>query len=133
MHSASHNPVLSDIWLNSCESVIVRDTMGEKERENPRITMDILVNYDLEAVAHTKDISTGGICLVTEDSFANGRMLNLVFLFTEHPEEITCFGKVVWSRHATAHLWESGVSFWEMSDEDRSKLRECLVSESQTL
>lgn len=47
------------------------------------------MNYDFEAVAHTKDISAGGVCLITEESFANGRMLNLVFLFAERPEQIS--------------------------------------------
>ena len=94
--------------------------------------MDVMVNYDVEAIAHTKDIGEGGICLITEEPFEDGRMLDLVFLFPDYPEKIECFGKVVWSRQATEHLWENGVSIWEITEENNDRLRECLEAKSES-
>ena len=53
--------------------------MAGDQRRAPRVPIDVRVNYDFDAIAHTKDISEGGICLITEHPLTEGKMISLVF------------------------------------------------------
>ena len=75
----------------------------------------------------------GGICLITEAALEQKRILNLSFLLPQREVPLQCFGKVMWSRRATEHLYENGISFWEIKDKDRAEISDCLRSGIGTL
>jgi len=96
--------------------------MGEEKRRAPRAPLDVRVNFSFNAFAYAKDISEGGICLITESALEMNQILNLSFLLPEREAALQCFGKVTWSRQATEHFHESGISFWDIKDSDRAAI-----------
>lgn len=103
--------------------------MADNQRQLPRLPLDVRVNYDFNAFAHSKDISEGGICLITEEALEEGKMLNLVFHLPRRNRPIESIGKVVWIREATEHLYENGISFWEIVERERLEIKEYLEHE----
>ncbi|MBT3275994.1 MAG: PilZ domain-containing protein [Spirochaetales bacterium] len=102
--------------------------MAENQRCSPRIVLDVRVNYDFNAIAHSKDISEGGICLITEQSVEEQKMLNLVFQLPARFRPIESVGKVMWCRKAIEYLFEIGVSFWDIKDAEQLEIQEYLDS-----
>ena len=102
--------------------------MGEEKRRNPRVPLDVRVNCTFNAIAYAKDISEGGICLITESALEMNRILTLSFLLPEHEEALQCFGKVMWSRQATEHLFETGISFWDIKKECKEAIADYVRS-----
>ena len=100
--------------------------MNAEKRTFPRIPLDVKINSDKYGFATTKDISEGGICLIADQLFEKGAMMRLNFLLPDGGSEIVALGKVRWSRKASEHLYENGVSFWHIEDEDRKKLNSFL-------
>lgn len=100
--------------------------MSEDQRRAPRIPLDVSVNYDYSAIAHSKDISESGICLITEHVLDEGKMLHLGFSLPGRERPIECFGKVMWSRKATEHLYQSGVSFWDIKEKEQTEIKKIL-------
>ena len=100
--------------------------MTENQRRSPRVPLDVRVNYDFNAIAHSKDISEGGICLITEQPLVEGKMISLVFQLPGRAKPIESVGKVMWSRKATEHLHENGVSFWEINEKEHLEIKEYL-------
>ena len=96
--------------------------MSDNNRKLPRIPLDVRVNCDYNA--HTRDISEGGVCLITDVQMEEKRIIQLAFILPEQSEEIQAFGKVMWSRKATENLFENGVSFWEIGDKDKVKIND---------
>ena len=103
--------------------------MAENQRRSPRVPIDVRVNYDFNAIAHSKDISDGGICLITEQPLAEGKMIALVFQLPGVAQPIESVGKVMWSRKATEHLHESGVSFWDIKEKEHFEIKRFLANE----
>lgn len=101
--------------------------MDKSKRRYPRLPLDVQVNYDFNAFAHSKDISEGGVCLITEHHLGEGKMLNLVFYLPERDQPIASLGKVMWVREATEHLYESGVTFWDIVEKDQAEIKEYLT------
>ena len=97
-----------------------------ENRRHPRFSVDVVVNYADNAIAHTKDMSEGGICLICDRSFAEGEMLHLSLRIPGEESSIASFCKVMWSRQATEHLSETGLSFWNITEEDRNRIAEFL-------
>ena len=102
--------------------------MAENQRCSPRIVLDVRVNYDFNAIAHSKDISEGGICLITEQSVEEQKMLNLVFQLPARFRPIESVGKVMWCRKAIEYLFEIGVSFWDIKDAEYMEIKKYLES-----
>lgn len=87
---------------------------GDEKRQCPRLPLDVQVNYKENAFAKSKDISSGGICLITEESLEEGKIYKLSFAFPGESERLECLGKVMWSIQASEHLHEAGLSFWNI-------------------
>lgn len=103
--------------------------MAGDQRRAPRVPIDVRVNYDFDAIAHTKDISEGGICLITEHPLTEGKMISLVFQLPGRALPIESVGKVMWSRNATEHLNENGISFWDIKEKEHQEIKDFLASE----
>ena len=100
--------------------------MGIDQRRAPRLPLDVRVNYSFDAIAHSKDISEGGICLITEEELAAGKMLNIQFILPENERKIQAIGKIMWCRKATEHYYESGIEFWDIADKDKEAIKRYL-------
>ena len=94
----------------------------EEKRKSPRLPLDVQVNYQGNAFAKSKDISSGGICLITEEALEEKKIYKLAFSFPGEKELLESFGKVMWSRQATEHLYESGLSFWDIEKNLQEKI-----------
>jgi len=75
------------------------------------------VNFAARAIAHAKDLSSGGLCLITEEPLIVGRILSLSFTLPGQTDRLTCFGKVQWSRAGAVGIHENGISFWDATPE----------------
>jgi len=96
--------------------------MDEEKRRHPRVALDIQVSGAGTMIAHTRDVSKSGICLIGEEGLPEGKILNLQFSLPGDEETIHAFGKVMWSRKAGDYHHETGVEFWQIDDEAREKL-----------
>ncbi len=103
--------------------------MDEDQRKSPRRSLDVKVNFAFDAIAHTaqsKDISKGGICLITDKPLEEGKMLSLRFTIPGSDEPVDLHGKVMWSRPSGEYHHENGMSFWRVDSDTEQKLVEYL-------
>jgi Tfp pilus assembly protein PilZ len=86
----------------------------------PRITTRITV----ESVGPTINISAGGLCVLMADPFREGTRPNIVFELPDDPVPVSCKGRITWCRPSKidSELFEVGVAFEEIADEDRSRV-----------
>lgn len=96
--------------------------MSEDQRRWPRRSLDVTVNFAFNAIAHVKDISYGGICLITERELPEGKMFQFSFSFPGDEEPVALHGKTVWSRPAGNHVYENGIRFWRVDAEAEQRL-----------
>jgi len=94
----------------------------DERRKFPRVEIDVLVNYDINAKARSKDISENGICLITGKALEVGSFLNIVFSI-EKDDEIKAIGKVKWTREVSAKQYENGLEFWHIDKIDENKIK----------
>ena len=97
-----------------------------ENRRHPRYSVDVVVNFADKAIAHTKDMSEGGICLICDKSFTEGEIIQLSFNIPGDETSIAAFCKIMWSRKATEHLSETGLVFWDITEEGSSRIAEFL-------
>jgi len=97
--------------------------MDTEKRQLPRLPLDVEVNYSSRAIARSKDISEGGICLISEEELQTEDYLTLVFHIPPSDEKVEAYGKVMWSKKASEHLFESGINFWDIDETDLEKIR----------
>ncbi|TVR70507.1 MAG: PilZ domain-containing protein [Spirochaetaceae bacterium] len=100
--------------------------MGEDKRRYPRRSLDVKVNYDFRAYAHAKDISYGGICLITDRKLEENKMFTLQFFLPGDAEPMALHGKIAWIRSVGEHHYENGISFWRVDEETEKRLVEYL-------
>ena len=91
--------------------------------------LDVRVNCDFDAICHSKDISEGGICIITQQPAEVGKMLNLEFLLPDRVNPIESFGKVMWCKKAIEYLYENGISFWDIKDKEQLEIKKYLESQ----
>ncbi|WP_455382826.1 PilZ domain-containing protein [Salinispira pacifica] len=103
--------------------------MAQDQRRSPRFSLDVQVNYASRAIAHSKDISEGGVCLITEEPLTIGKIYTLAFRLPGDTDDMQIFGKVVWTRPASANHHENGVSFWDVHPDIRKRVTDFLRSE----
>jgi Tfp pilus assembly protein PilZ len=86
-------------------------------RNNPRIEIDLYVNYSVPIKTGVKNYNTEGLCLITQQRFTKGNIILLIF--TLHDNKKLCvYGKVIWSKTKKEGLFETGIRFWEMNKQD---------------
>ncbi len=109
------------------EPIAMSDNIEEK-RKSPRLPLDVQVNFQEKGFAKSKDISSGGICLITEEALEEKKIYKLAFSFPGETDQLECFGKVMWTRQATKHMSESGLSFWDIGKNLQKKIDTYFVS-----
>jgi Tfp pilus assembly protein PilZ len=97
-----------------------------EQRSTPRITTRITV----ECVGPTLNISPGGMCVLTADPMREGTQPTLMFNLPDDPVAVRCRARIVWCRASRVdpELYEVGLAFTEISDEDRRRLMDFVES-----
>ncbi|MBN1410022.1 MAG: PilZ domain-containing protein [Spirochaetales bacterium] len=89
----------------------------EDKRRFYRILINFDVKYAIINKATSKDISQGGICIITDKPLDKEAELTLIFtLPDEVGRRIKTFGRVVWCREIDESNYEAGLEFWDMED-----------------
>jgi len=114
---------------------------GLERRQAVRIDTQLNVKYmlvkkkerSLEGL--TKDISSSGMRLIANEKFEKGANLIIEFDIPNRRHKLKCEGKVVWSHgdyddrdEDGRRIFQTGISFSEVSKYDRSKLNEYVNS-----
>lgn len=120
------------------------EEMGQERRRFPRIKVELLVRYKVldnlekQIQAQTKDISEGGVCLVTREQFKPGTVLALEIKFPYLTQVILVKGRVVWSAESrlgpspAGHpRFDNGVEFDKVIELDREQITDYLKSEEE--
>lgn len=95
----------------------------ESDKRNfPRLPLDVEVNYSGKGIARSKDVSEGGIRILTDEPMELSKICTLVFHIPTTGEKIQCFGKVVWTEQVSDHLHENGINFWDIDVASRQKI-----------
>lgn len=70
-----------------------------------RVYIPIIYNQQgikKEIIAKSRDISSKGLCIETEENFSKGALINICLKMTDTGEEVYRLGKVIWSNFAYA-------------------------------
>ena len=81
--------------------------------------------------AHARDISEGGLCLVGKIELKIGKMLDLRFTLPDTTDRIHAFGKVARSKKLSDHLYEMGITFWDIEEKSRAIVTDFLSRKDQ--
>jgi c-di-GMP-binding flagellar brake protein YcgR len=93
-----------------------------ENRSQPRITTRITV----ESVGPTVNISAGGMCVLMADPMREGLTPTITFELPDAPKPVVTKARIVWCRTSRIdpELYEVGLTFTEMSDENRRRVLE---------
>jgi len=100
--------------------------MNEKRNFKRRpITID--VNCDMSADQKgfdpsTKDISVGGICLISKKAFPIGKIIEFKFAIPDFDKTIEVSGRIVWNeivKNEKEEIFYNGIQFVRIESEDR--------------
>ena len=103
----------------------------EERRLYPRIYLDILVNYAVKAKAQSVNISETGLCIITEKGLEKDSYQTLTFTLPDETEELKIYGKVIWEKRNDKNLYESGIEFWHITDNDIEKIKKYCNKQSK--
>ena len=91
----------------------------------PRTPLDVEVDFDGDRIAYSKNISESGILIIVDQKLELQKMVKLSFRLPTGGH-VDAIGKVARCHKASAYFYECGVSFWDISDEDRRTLERFL-------
>ena len=104
---------------------------GPEKRKHPRIEANFVVSYRVKDpsarydLSQTKNISQGGILLITNQEFDKGTKLTIVIRFPLIPEKIEIDGAVIDSKEVVRKLiYETRIQFVNLNKEFFIKLGE---------
>ena len=120
--------------------------IGKERRKFPRIRAELIVRYKiLDAKEQrfdgkTKDISGGGLCLVTRERINPGVVLAMDIKFPHLAEPTLISGRVIWSQKSNlgpspaGHMrFDNGIEFVEINDLDRQRIIEQVKYEQEKM
>lgn len=112
---------------------------GAERRRFPRLDVELIVRYKVlstseqEFEATTKNISQGGLCLLTHEELKPDTFLAVEIKFPQTPEPVVAIGHVVWSQAsplgpspAGHRRFDNGIEFEKISDSDRQRIGKCV-------
>ena len=107
----------------------------EERRRFPRLQVELIVRYKIletseqHCEATTKDISAGGVCLITREQLKAGSSLAVDIKLPQQTEPVMAVGRVVWSNVSRLGLspgghqrYDNGIEFVEIKDKDRQRI-----------
>jgi Tfp pilus assembly protein PilZ len=92
-------------------------------RNNPRIDIDLYVDYSIPIKTGVKNYNSEGLCLITQHRFKKGNIILLIFTLGDN-RKLCVYGKVIWSKVKKHGLFETGIRFWDMNKHDLNTLLE---------
>jgi len=111
-----------------CNALVASPAPAGEKRSAQRFPLDVTVDYGANARAGTKDMGTGGLCLITDKPLVKRVVISLLFRLPGVDEKIEAFGKVRWNKQVSEHLWENGVEFEDISEKDRVSIAKYFAS-----
>ncbi|MBL7132361.1 MAG: PilZ domain-containing protein [Candidatus Omnitrophica bacterium] len=121
------------------------EDIGQERRKFPRTPLELLVRYKIlsspeQAEAETKNISGGGVCLVTREKMEPGTYLAMEIKFPHSKGPILAGGRVIWSSDSrfgpspAGHpRFDNGIQFVQIREADRLHIIEHVKSELKKL
>jgi c-di-GMP-binding flagellar brake protein YcgR len=101
----------------------IDETMKDKSerRMSQRKRAEIVINYSIKAEAVTKNVTRQGMCLVTRNELQVGKIVYVVITLSGG-KPMNIYGKVIWSKETKPGVFENGIEYWEIKNEDEEKL-----------
>lgn len=109
--------------------------LNQERRKFPRIEMEIIVRYKIlstpekELDAETKNISGGGVCLVTRERLELETVVAMEIKFPQVNKPILTTSRVVWCSESklgpspAGHMrFDNGIEFTQISEADRQQI-----------
>jgi len=108
---------------------------GNERRLAFRVNASFVVRYHIERKpsirlnGYTKDVSSSGMRLVTNEKLSNGTLLLIEFDLPDLKSPISADGKVIWGEgkiderdKMQRRIFQTGIQFVNMKPEDKNKL-----------
>ncbi|MBN1699368.1 MAG: PilZ domain-containing protein [Spirochaetales bacterium] len=92
-------------------------------RNNPRIEIDLYVDYSVPIRTGVKNYNSEGLCIITHEQFRKDNIILLIFTVNDN-KKLCVYGKVIWSKRLSGDIYETGIKFWEMNKHDLNTLLE---------
>ena len=117
------------------------EEIRKERRKFPRTALELIVRYKVlssqeQVDAKTKNISGGGVCLVTREKMPLGAYLAMDMKFPGSKKPILAGGRVVWSNEsrlgpspAGHQRFDNGIEFVQIEDVDRQRIIEHVKTE----
>lgn len=101
-----------------------------ERRKYVRLQASVEVKYEIigkpgEIKVFSKDISAGGLCIVTKENLSPDTPLQLEIVFPDLKDPIRALARVIWQRRVNPQegqaqaYFETGIEFTGISDFDR--------------
>jgi len=119
------------------ESKNNNDNLTQERRKFVRLNINVEINYSIipheeQQETGTKNISAGGICMVSDKPLSIGDTLQLEIKLPEDPPSIQVKGKAVWVKQFIAtekhESFDIGVEFINISEENRKRINKYVFS-----
>ncbi len=116
-----------------------KNNIRKERRRFARLNVNVNVDYEVlprhkqQKHVSSKNISTGGICVILKEPLEPETIIGLDIGLPEEAGKVTATGRIVWIQEFSigeeAHKrYEAGVEFTDISDEDRQKVEQCVFS-----
>jgi c-di-GMP-binding flagellar brake protein YcgR len=100
---------------------------SENKREYRRLDVSINVEYDISThqvwvESESKNISAGGICLLTRQSIKPGTYIKLKFKMPDTAQYVQVTGEIMWNQKYIINneeYYDNGIKFVAINDRDR--------------
>jgi c-di-GMP-binding flagellar brake protein YcgR len=86
-----------------------------------RKKLKAFIDYSSEDKAEAKDISIGGICIITNHLISEGTILFLLIPL-QNLGIIQVIGEVVWSKRVSDKKYKAGIEFLSINDFSKKKI-----------
>ncbi len=116
---------------------------GRERRRFPRLSCGVSLEYmpveegrTIPYASTTKNISTGGICIIAFERLADDQILDISFSLPRAAAELKARGKVAWVNelriaNQTTSVYEVGIEFIKVSEEDQKLLNQFIFNQPE--
>jgi hypothetical protein len=89
-----------------------------------RLPLDVEVNCDGNQMFYSKNISETGIAIISDSPLAEGKIIQMKFHLPCVEKAVNAYGKVVRTAPVSENYFESGISFRDISEDDKKLLKD---------
>ncbi|MFH1360806.1 MAG: PilZ domain-containing protein [Candidatus Omnitrophota bacterium] len=115
-----------------------KESVFEERRKFLRLNINVDIKYAVlpssdNHSGSSRNISAGGICIITHEELLPGDRLKLDISLPDDPSMIQTIGQVVWTKTFSIagegkNRYDVGVEFIDISDEERGKIKKYVFS-----